>query len=74
MSRRKEPKPYTLKQRRGDRPYQYSEQYRAWHAAIRMGREGDVRHSHREWMRRYSPDLEMRSLEHRAHIRAGISS
>ncbi len=57
MAHRKEPKPYTLKQRRGDRPFSYSEQYSAWRADVMNPRAGpaDVREANAAWARRFSP-------------------
>lgn len=60
---RKDPKPYTLKSRRGERPYSYSGEYAAWRMAVTDPRknEQDVRAADRDWKRRYSPDPEIRA-------------
>lgn len=46
---RKEPKPYTLKQRRGERPYRYSEQY---YGCLKDPADERARTA---WMVRFSP-------------------
>lgn len=61
---RKEPKPYTLKQRRGDRPYRYSEQHSAWRASV-SGRPSDMREANYQWVRRFSPDPMLRDPQFR---------
>jgi hypothetical protein len=58
MARSKDPKPYTLKQRRGERPFSYSELYGAWRAAVMNPRAGpgEVREASAAWARRFGPD------------------
>lgn len=55
----KEPKPYTMKSRRGERPYSYSEQY---HASRANPQDDGAR---RQWMRRFSPNRELRDPQFR---------
>lgn len=59
---RKEPKPYTLKSRRGERPYSYSEQYNACRA---YPADAEAR---RQWMRRFSPNVALRDPQFRNRV------
>jgi hypothetical protein len=58
VARSKDPKPYTLKQRRGERPYSYSEQYGNWRRSVMDARAGpgEVRAASAAWSQRFGPD------------------
>lgn len=57
MAHRKEPKPYTLKSRRGERPYSYSAEYAAWRNAVTDPRRNaeDLRQLTHAWAVKHSP-------------------
>jgi hypothetical protein len=49
----KEPKPYTQKCRRGERPFSYSEQYGRWRKAVQLGLQSEIREAGGAWARRF---------------------
>lgn len=59
----KEPKPYTQKCRRGERPYSYSEQHGRWRKAVMDGHQSSVREANAVWAARFQMNRTTRPIQ-----------